>query len=295
MKWFYTILFSLLCPFAFQANAASCCVSNTSLPQLMTLPSRYQISSTLGLSRVQGDVDTKGQSTFRKDSNKDQSQTMRLDLSKMWKSWQGGISLSMVNRQRELDSQSNSAQGLSDIQLYMAKEEWWKVTKIFPFIKQNIPIANSLYNAKSALAVDAFGLGVYQTSIGAALIRNYKVWDHNFTTEIHQNWARTTGDTHVSAAAGGSMLLGAGYVPWKSRVRLGFSFGPRLESAKQIVTQGSTTHSQKSLVWDSVLSLGYQIEADQNIALNYADQTFFGPARNTTLTRAVTFLYQYRL
>src|SRR4051794_1548837 len=112
MKWFFLLLFSFLSSRAF---SASCCVANTSVPSLMILPSTWQQTFSLASTRVIGDVDPKGNSTFRNDRNKDSTQIAKMDLSYRWfESYQTGISFKYQNKQRELNNSQASDSGWSD-------------------------------------------------------------------------------------------------------------------------------------------------------------------------------------
>src|SRR6188768_2348304 len=109
MKSFYLSIFSLL---SWSAFGSSCCVSNTSLPNLMTMPARWQQTYTFANSRVIGDVNSKGQSEFRRSSNKETTTFGRMDLSYQWKDkFQTGVGARYQQKSREYDDSSANDSG----------------------------------------------------------------------------------------------------------------------------------------------------------------------------------------
>lgn len=295
MKLLFLFLSSL---FSFELLAASCCVSNTSVSNLMILPAKWQETVTLTQTRVIGDTNVKGQSTFRKGTNKEWTNLARMDLSYGWSPrYQSGVSVKYQNKTREFNGDSSNDSGWNDVGLSQAYRPF-EFERIWLFQTINIPTAKSTYDSKENFAVDARGTGTYLSSVGAFGIHNTHEWDFIYSAETHYSFARTIKSnqtrTEVGSFWGGSLTGGAGYIPWRSKARYGVALSPRLEGAKEMNVNGSRNAGQESLVWDTSVNWTYTINADHAVGLNYLDQTLFGPAKNTLLNRSISFLFQSR-
>jgi hypothetical protein len=247
---------------------------------------------------VIGDVDTKRQSVFRNSKNKDTLTAMRMDLSYSWTSrYQTGISLKYQNRDRAFNGDTANNSGWSDVAISQAfQAPNWR--RLWYFQSLNIPTANSNYNSQEKLAIDAHGTGTYQLSMGVFSVSNFKEWDVLLGPEVHYSFARNFergGDrVAVSGAAGTGVLVGAGYIPWRSKMRYGVSLNPKYEGPKTVRINDEPTKSESSLVWDSSINLTYTLSAEYSIGATYLDQTLFGPVQNTILVRSVSALFQAR-
>jgi hypothetical protein len=262
----------------------------------MILPAKWQETLTFSQSRVIGDTDSKGQSTFRRSSNKEVLQTARLDLAYGWNPYyQSGVSLRYQNRDRELNGSESGSSGWSDVGLSQAYQPKL-VNRLWLFHTLNVPTAESVYTSQSSTA--AFGTGTYVTSVGVFGIENRKEWDFIWSSEVHRSFARTFHqngtDTEVGGFWGGSFTLGAGYIPWRSKARLGASLTPRYEGAKDVAIDGQMNRGKESVVWDTSINFTYTFNAEYALGASYVDQTIFGPARNTLLNRSISFLFQSR-
>jgi hypothetical protein len=295
MKLILLIIFSFL---SWESFGASCCVSNTSIPNLMILPAKWQQTFSFSQARVIGDVDDKGRSTFRSKDNKETTSAARLDLAYGWSfRYQSGVSLKYQNKSRQFDDSQASNSGWSDVGLSHAYAPRM-FDRLWIFQTVNIPTATSVYDAKSSLAVDAQGSGTYFTGLGFFKINNQKVGDLTFGGEAHRSFGRdihtAQNDTHLNPYWGGSLSFGGGYVPWKSKMRLGTNFTPRLEGPKTGTNNGNDIKGKQSLVWDSVINATYSFDAQYAAGISYLDQTLVGPVSNTILTRSLSFLFQSR-
>ena len=292
-------LLAFLCSFiAADLYASSCCVSNTSVSNLMILPANWQ--QTLGVSqgRVIGDVNEKGTSTFRNDKNKDVLNSVRFDLSYGWNlQYQSGVSLKYQNRSRELNGTEANESGWNDVGLFHAYRPV-PLERIWIFQTLNIPTATSTYESTSAMGVDARGTGTYISSIGVFGIYNLKEWDFTYGPEVHHSFGKTFKNNDVTTEVGSfwgtSFSLGAGYIPWRSKSRYGLSITPRFEEGKDLVLNGQKNEGKDSLVWDTSLNYTYTITAEYSVGLSYTDQTIIGPSQNTLLNRSLSFLFQTR-
>lgn len=261
----------------------------------MILPARWQQTFTLATSRVIGDVDPKGRSTFRRKQNKESTTMARMDLAYSWADqYQNGVSLKYQERMRDFNGEEASDSGWSDLGLFQAWQPI-KFQRTWIFNTINVPTSKSLYDAKESFSVDAHGTGTYQAGLGVFHLINYKTWDILLSSEVHHSFARSFNgsmDTEVGSFWGASFTVGAGYVPWRSKFRYGLGFTPRLEGQKKVKTNQSSEVSKQSLVWDTVLNVTYSINAQYALGVNYVDQTVMGPAQNTLLNRTVSVLFQ---
>jgi hypothetical protein len=295
MKLFFLILFSF---FLEKAHAASCCVANTSVSNLMVLPSKWQQTASMSQARVIGDTNTKGSSTFRNSKNQEQTTSGRMDLAYSWTSlYQSGVSTKYQNKSRSFNGKEANDSGWSDVGLSHAFQlKQFSRTWIFQTL--NIPTARSIYDSHQSFAVDAQGNGTYQSSLGVFSLNNFKEWDYFISPEIHHSLARSFSNknekTTLNPFWGGSVTTGVGYIPWRSKFRYGVNLTPRLEGPKTVSRNGVEQTGKESMVWDTVLNVTYSIDAEYSLGLSYLDQTVMGPARNTLLNRSVGFIFQTR-
>lgn len=264
----------------------------------MIIPADWQETFTLSQSKVIGDVNDKGSSTFRKSSNKEILNLARLDLAYSWTPrYQSGVSIKYQNKSRAFNGSEANDSGWNDIGLSHAYKPK-SLDRFWIFQTLNIPTATSVYDSNSSFAVDAHGTGTYLSSVGIFGISNYKEWDVLYSTEIHHSFARSisanNSETEIDGYWGSSVTAGAGYIPWRSKARYGVALTPRLEGSKNISVNGQRSQSKESLVWDTSLNFTYTLGASYALGLNYTDQTFFGPAKNTLLNRTLSFQFQSR-
>lgn len=295
MKLLLAFLFSFYFTDLF---ASSCCVSNTSVSNLMILPAQWQQTFGFSQNRVIGDVDEKGQSTFRRKTNKDVTNLGRMDLSYAWTfRYQTGVSLKYQNRNRDLNGSESSDAGWNDVGLSHAFRPL-ELERIWIFQTLNIPTATSAYDSNSAMAVDARGSGHYLSSIGVFGILNFKEWDVTYTPEVHYSFGRTFKNTDTTTEVdgfwGASMAAGIGYVPWRSKARYGLALSPRYEGAKSLKVDGNKNRGKDSLVWDASINYSYTINAQYALGVNYTDQTLVGPVHNSLLNRSLGIQFQIR-
>lgn len=262
----------------------------------MIMPSKWQQTFSISHSEVIGQTDTDGKSTFYHKDNKDRLDVARLELAYGWnEKYQSGVSLKYQNRNRDFHGNEASASGWSDVGLSHA----YKIpffNKAWIYQTLNLPTSKSTYESDAPMAVNAQGSGTYISSVGAFYIQNFAFWDWTLNTEIHRSFARTfkkeEETTEVGSSWGGSIGLGVGYIPWRSKIRYGLGMTPRFEGPKTVTINNQEARSENSLVWDTSLNLSYTISAQYALGLNYVDQTIMGPARNTNLTRSLGLVFQ---
>lgn len=288
MKWSLIILFSLL--LMSKAHAASCCVANASIPQFMTLPSTWQLSTQASFNKIVGDVDTDGRSVFRGNKNKEESVRFSQDIAWGKDHWQLLAGYGWATRTFETTGRTETSKGFSDVSLAVTRDleltDWG--LRFFPFYRHVFP------TGKAQGSLTDLGSGRAQDAVGLLSLWFGIHWDAQFTVEGHRNGETERQGTEFSESYGGSVGLGGGYVPFKAQWRLGMQVTSRWESAARTSNETGEQSTSRSQVWDTAFNIGRQLGAFNNIAISYADQTLFGPARNTRLGRTGALIWQLR-
>lgn len=289
MKLFLTIISSLL--WYSNAQAASCCVANASIPQFMTLPADWQLTTSASFSRIIGDVDTDGRAVFRGDQNKETTVRLSEDLAWRRGAWQILAGAGMSSRTFVTAGKTETSRGFSDASLALTREfEWTEHSlRFYPFYRHVFP------TGKAQGSLTDLGSGRAQDSAGLLSMWFGVHWDAQLTIEAHRNGTTERAGTRFSESYGGSLGMGTGYIPFKAQWRLGAQLTVRWEGAGKTRNETGSQYTGRSQVWDTGLNLGRQLGAYQNLAVSYADQTLVGPARNTRLGRTAAVLWQLRI
>lgn len=252
-----------------------------------------------------GDTSDGGLSVFRAENDKEITQTLRVDSAFLLSDrWQVGASLPLVRRALSRTGVDNSATALGDLRVNGAYEilpEWsysaWR-PKGYLFTQVIFPLGRSIYESKSAGAVDAIGQGFYTMALGSLLLKRWGDWDVFLMPEIHYSLPRSFsegGDSlSVAPGFGSSAALGLGVSPWGGDLRVGLRIQPAYAARKKVTTASEESLTAYQLVWDSALELGYLIEENWSLSAAYTDQTLLGPANGTTLSRSVSLSLQHR-
>ncbi|MGE9744102.1 serine protease spb1 [Bdellovibrio bacteriovorus] len=278
--------------------AASCCGGSFSFPALILGDDRAQITGTLSQSEITDDVLASGKWIRRKDDNR--AQMIKLEGAVLFSdSLQGGFSLPMHSKN---SSTSNTSSGLGDVSLYLGHETFpeltysvWKPRGV-TFLQMTAPTSPSIYD--SALnASDIRGRGFYSLGAGLALIKAWKVWDFNFSSEIHKSFARTAsgeaynGEATIRPGWGTTQSLGLGWN--RGDFRLGSSLAFLYE--EPIAISGSTSsngHAQKNFTLS--IAGSYMINLESAVTVSYADQSLIGNPVNSSLSNTINLSYQQR-
>ncbi len=276
------------------AYASSCCVANAGLPQFMTLPAKWQITTTASQARVIGDTSTKGRSVFRGSNNREKTTQLGGGIAWAKGPWQLNASFAYAQKERQLGDKTAASTGATDPSFAVVREipTGRFGHRVWSFVRHIFPAADSVYDTQDELSTNSIGAGRPQTGLGALYMWNARYFDAQALAEAHLGHANQRGDTRLGSQPGGSMGAGVGWV--KSKWRLGSLITARWEASSTVKQEGRETRTGRIQVWDSTLSLGRQIDAFQNAALSYNDQTLLGPARNTTLSRSFSLLWQWR-
>lgn len=282
----------LICSFCLSGRtyAASCCVANASLPQLMTLPAQWQVSTTLAQGRVVGDVDTNGNAVFRGDKNRERTTRVGQDVAYRMKAYQLMAGYGWSKKTFQSAGGDTSNEGISDASVALAREAEFpnQSARLYTFYRHVFAMGRA-----QGLPTD-LNAGRSLDSAGLVAVKYGHAFDAQLAPEIHRSGTGERNGTTLSPSWGGSIAMGGGYVPRRSKWRYGGMLTSRWESASKTRTQGTQQNTARSQVWDLSANIGRQIGAYDNVALNYSDQTVFGPARNTKLGRTVAVLWQTR-
>jgi hypothetical protein len=271
----------------------------------LTGDDRAQLSIAVSHASVIGDAPVEGTPTFRGANDSETTQIVQLNGAYvLMDRLQAGAGIPLERRSRDVETSGASAQGLGDIALDLAYEvlpEWsyssWKPHG-YAFLQTTLPTGPSVYDADALYQLDARGRGFFSVAFGTALMKSMGDWDFLFSAEAHRSFSRavqTPDGAHLSLSPGwgGSAVVGAGFSPPGTPLRIGVSLSPVYEQG--IAVAGSVnSESSSQLVWNASTQVGYAIQTDWSASLSYTDQTLVGPARNVSLNRTVAASLQKR-
>lgn len=285
--------------------ASTCCGGGVNFPQLITGDFQGQLSTSLSQQKIVGDVSKDGKATFRHPENKETGQTLKLEGSYLLSEyWQVGASIPVSHKEKDQFGKQGSSQGLGDLSGLLAyeflPESTYSLVKPrgFLFSKVTLATAPSLYDSQNSLALDARGKGFMTFTLGAAFLKIIEGFDLAFLAalqkSIPRNFQRPNEDkVRVSPGLGGALLFAGGYSPQGLNWRFGFSISPQYEGPR-IIKGDFSSKSAPQLVWDSSLAISYLYSPEWMVVGSYIDQTFIGPAKNSSLTRTLMVMAQKR-
>lgn len=296
----------LLSLFASDAQAAACCGGTSAAPALISGDDAYQFSFIASRAEVIGDAPASGRPIFRGPGSDEVTETYRLEgVALVSDRWQASAALPLVRKSRATGDASLGRSGVGDISLGAGFEAWpewdyseWK-PRGFLFAQLNLPVASSIYDSTNTAATDAFGTGFYRVSVGSLLTKTWRDWDASVVPEFHASFARSFQDAsgnemRVHPGPGASTELSGGYHFSRIPLRLGLRFQPVWNASRTIEIDGGQTRSSDQWVWNAGLDLTYSINPEWSAGAAYTDQTLFGPAINTTLSRVFALNFQRR-
>lgn len=279
--------------------AASCCGGGFSIPALILGDDKAQLTSTYSYATVSDDVLSNGRWLKRDDDNL--SQTLKLEGAVLFlDSLQAGFSVPIMAKSSQ---GTESSSGLGDVSLYLGHETFpetsysrWK-PKGVTFLQLTLPTSPSIYDSSASTSNESRGRGFYSLGVGLALLKSWRVWDMNFSTEVHRSFSRDVsnasfgGDIEVKPGWGTSQTLGLGWN--RGSYRVGSSLSFLYEEAIQI--RGSTNSdgsAQKSFTLG--LSGSYMINMESAVTVSYSDQSWIGNPVNSSLSKTINLSYQQR-
>ncbi|NDD91122.1 hypothetical protein EBZ37_03455 [bacterium] len=286
---------------AISTQAAPCCGGTSASPAWISGDDRVQAGFSISRSTVIGDAPEAGLPVFRSSSTSEATSTARVDLSALITDRIQASLLASIT-QKSLSTTTLNAKNtqLGDPTIGMAYEAWpewnyseWK-PRGFLFGQLTLPLAKSIYDSTDATLSDATGSGFTRLSFGALLLKTREPWDFSLTPEIYRGLARRFNALSVDPGFGASALVALGYhlkaYPW----RLGFRLQPVWNQGRRTESEGIDQVARSQWVWNTGLDLSILASSSLSVNLNYTDQTLFGPAINTTLSRTVALGIQRR-
>ncbi|WP_347359009.1 serine protease spb1 [Bdellovibrio sp.] len=281
------------------AQAASCCGGSFSFPALILGDDKAQVTSTYSYSEITDDVLSSGQWMKRDDGN--QSQTLKVEGALLLAdSWQAGISVPVISKK---DQSHSATSGVGDLSLYLGHETFpelqysrWKPRGV-TFLQVTLPTAPSIYDEDATNSNKIRGRGFTSLGAGLALVKTWRVWDANFSSEIHKSFERSAegaaynGKATVTPGWGTTQTLGVGWN--KGDLRLGSNVSFLYEDAIQIRGDThSTGQNQKHFTWG--FSGSYMLSQESALTVGYSDQSLLGNPVNSTLSNTFSLSYQQR-
>ncbi|RLA62674.1 MAG: hypothetical protein DRQ88_08860 [Epsilonproteobacteria bacterium] len=284
-----TLTFLLLI-ISFKSFGASCCGGGVIMPLLITGDYRAQFNFTASNSAVTYSVGEDGDFQKRDGTNQEVINTFTLRGAYQISDYlQLGLSLPLQNSNKRTLNREESSTGIGDIRLQMAYEflpelsfSFWK-PRGFIFLNQIFPTSRSTYDSIDPLRTDAHGGGFFKTSIGVGLVKIIKTMDFQAMGEVHQGIKRSFDNITVDPSGGHSFLLGAGFNP--GNFRFGSSLLYSYEGIAEINGQ-INSKAQSRYFWELGFNVNYLIDGFSIMAY-YSDQSFFGKAKNTTLSKTL--------
>lgn len=278
------------------ARAMPCCSGGSSSATLMTSQEKAQVSLSLVENRVMGDVDSDGQAVYRNSDDQDVQQIFSLSVSKsFFERLQAGIRVPMVMTTRQGQSQTT----LGDLGLTIGYE-WFPEfrykqvpTKSFVYLTQSVPTGQSILDSTGGPS-QVSGTGFYTTGVGIhAYQRISKRWDMSFNFETRASLPGQQQSNERSAQSVQSSqtvrpgielnpALGFSFFLIPNRWRAGYRLSPNYRAPG--------TLRPESLAWDSQVDTSYGFD-QTSLRVSYLDQTWMGPALNTTLSRSILFTW----
>jgi len=288
------------------AWAAACCGGTSATPALISGDDAYQFGIAVSRAEVIGDAPANGRPVFRGAGTDEVTETYRFDVAATLSDrTQASVTIPFAEKSVNAGSASNGSSGIGDISLGFGYEAWpqWNYGAVAPrgflFTQLNLPVAHSIYDFEARGATDALGTGFYRLSLGALLLKGWKIWDVSLVPELHYSFARTFTDgggseVHVAPGLGASTAASLGYNFAKLPVRIGLRFQPVWNQFRTIEMDGTRQRSNDQWVWNTGLDVSYLLASEWSATGSYTDQTLFGPAANTTLSRTFAINLQRR-
>lgn len=278
------------------ALAASCCGGSFAAPALILGDEKLQLTSSYSYGSVTDEALASGKWLRRDDSNR--TQTLKLDAATLISdTWQIGGSIPIISKTAD---QKTAHTGIGDLTFNLAHETFPERTyhayrpRGVSFLSITMPTSPSIYDDQQS-ATEIRGRGFYSLAAGVALIKTWRVWDVNYTGELHKSFNRTirnsNQDTEIRPNWGTTHAINMGWN--KGSLRLGtglaYLFEDRIESQGAISASGS---EQKNITW--LASASYMFNLESALSLTYSDQSLFGAPQNSSLTRTLAISYQHR-
>ncbi len=292
------------------AHAAPCCAGGGAVPALITGDEAELYQAGMSYGTVIGDAPGAGAGipVFRDGLSiaEDRgiltlSHARLLDGDRL----QAGISIPIQLNQLSQGARAEDSVQVGDVALILGYEtlpEWeyssWK-PRVFSFIQAGLPTGRSIHESLTLFASDVSGLGQFQLSAGSIALKRWSKWDLNLLARGGAVFARSFtgspgGDVVLGNSFAGTGSLGAGFSP-AERVRIGGALSMEYQSPVEVLDSNLYSVTSERLVWNANVSLMILIGADDSLVFGFQDQTWFGPAYNTSLSRSGYLSFVHRV
>lgn len=307
MKREYKIYIQLACwillSFPKELIGAACCGSSSGLPSLITGDTRTQVNFSMTRSKLLGKQLSNFKDTIWTSSGKSKTQKIFIQGSYLFDNYiQVGLGLPYFFKQSYENKTKKTNQHKGDIELQAAYEalpetfysNW--LPRVFLFSKITIPTGLSLYENITYDNVEITGQGYTSLSLGALLLKKTSAKDFQFMAEVHKGFNKRFKERKLTLnpGFGASALFSIGYSPNKSPWRWGINISPHYESSKVLTFSNKSFKTDYEFYWDSTLSGSYLYSQYTSFNFSITDQTIFGPAHNTSLSRTFALNVQKR-
>lgn len=285
MKFSLSFAVLSLSLFSKLAYGAACCGGGSSLPALILSDDRWAMASVLSAQFVVAESRSDGKTQWRRDALNERELIWSLSgVYRLGSRWQAGLQIPLM--MRSISEVSDA--GLGDLSLNVSFELFppylysaWR-PRAFLVGGLGLPTGPSSYEVEN-VRLESRGSGFFTPSLGLVLERGFRDWDFFAFAEAKRPLSRRFSSQRVSPGWSYAGKLGAGY-SWRA-FRWGLSLGPSYEGKKRFE---SGARQGSKLVWDSEISMGFQIDDQISLTIAYLDQTLMGPAYNVHLRRSAS-------
>lgn len=288
----------------------ACCARSSSLPTLILGDDQFQMGVGYVIDQTVAITNEEGATEFLEAGSSQFRQVVRLDAAAMITDrLQSGMSVPLVNRNVQTPDFSGAYTGIGDLRLNLAYEfmtSWtyssWK-PQGFLYGLITVPTGRSMYESSEPMETDITGNGFASASVGTLFLKRWATWDAFILPEIHYSFSREFDATFnpagqslvVHPGFGGSLGLGIGWSPGGGDFRLGFRLHPRVDQGVRAILSRTEYASPGVMAsCDTAIDLSYMLNSSNSFMVSYTDQTLWGFAQNSPLSRLLSFNYQHR-
>lgn len=285
-------LIALIFLLSIKAYGASCCGGGSGAQFLITGDQRAQISLSQSQNNVIGDTNPSGESVFRNENNIERINRTNISGTYLFGEYiQVGVAANFQEKYRQTISGNNETnRGLGDLTLFSAYEFLPDLTysvyrpRGFLTMELNVPTSPSVHDSESLMATDTRGSGFYSVSLGAHWLK--VLGEHTLVSFQKIKVSKQEQFGAQTIDPGPEYSLGVSYSQMLTK-SFSWNFGVtyQYKTGKKVI--GSNLR-ESEYFFDTDLGVSYQISDDWGANLSYLDQTFIGPAKNTTLSRQIS-------
>jgi hypothetical protein len=287
--------------FSQAGNSAACCSGGGVASPIMTEQSLFELRLGVSRSSVVAEQFETDKPIFWDTQRRQYTTIFTPSLSrKLWGDWQLGMSVDLTAKDYLFDGggQEKSTR-LGDSRLLIAYELIYPSApfvlrpQAFISLEHVFLTGRGLLQSQKAGLSDVSGLDQPMTSAGLHLYKRLSPLRYSFDTRLSYVYRKSIGETQLLDRF--ELQTGIG-VLW-SRIFSSMSGGLSLsltakQGRKRQQRQRETTAPSEQYFEISPYII-FHLDDRAAVSLTYADQTIFGPVKNTTLSRRIAMLYTY--